>query len=130
MEKKRENTPPPPPPQKKHKKTTHKKTLHSQQNEDYFRSAPIAIFCLVIEAKGQTFRGIAGFYSTSGVLDYTAMIFSAHLVAVKCEVFITTSTRETQLCARPATQMTRCPHTSGKSIPMREDLSERGLLKG
>ena len=55
------------------------------------------------------------------------MIFCAHLVAVKCEVFITTSTRKTQLCARPATQLTRCPHTSGKSIPMREDLSERGL---
>ena len=52
----------------------------------------------------QTFRGIPGFYSTS---SYTAVIFSAHLVAVKCEVFITTGTREIQLRARPATQLTR-----------------------
>ena len=49
--------------------------------------APIAIFCLVTETKGQTFRGIHGFYSTSGAVDYTAVIFSAPLVAVKCEVF-------------------------------------------
>ena len=35
-------------------------------------SAPIAIFCLVTETKGQTFRGISGFYSTSG---YTAVTF-------------------------------------------------------
>ena len=70
-------------------------------------SAPrTAIFCLATETKGQTFRGIPGFYSTSG---YTAVIFSAHLVAVKCEVFTTTSTREIQLCARPATQLTRSP---------------------
>ena len=41
-----------------------------------------------------TFRGIPGFYSTSG---YTAVILSAHLVAVKCEVFTTTSTREVPL---------------------------------
>ena len=39
----------------------------------------------------QTFRGIPGFYSTSG---YTAMVFSTHLVAVKCEGFTATSTRE------------------------------------
>ena len=38
-------------------------------------------------------------------MDYTAVIFCAHLVAVKCEVFTTTSTREIQLCARPATQL-------------------------
>ena len=50
-------------------------------------SAPIAIFCLVTETKGQTFRGIPGLFSTSGVVDYTAVIFSAHLVAVKCEFF-------------------------------------------
>ena len=51
------------------------------------RSAPIAIFCLVTETKGQTFRGIPGFYSTSGT---TAVAFTAHLVAVKCGVFTTT----------------------------------------
>ena len=66
---------------------------------------------LVIEMRcqinRQTFRGIPGFYSTSG---YTAVIFSAHLVAVKCEVFTTTSTREIQLYARPATQLTRSPY--------------------
>ena len=50
-------------------------------------SAPIAIFCLVTETKGQTFRGIPGFYSTSGT---TAVAFTAHLVAVKCGVFTTT----------------------------------------
>jgi len=70
-------------------------------------SAPIAIFCLVTETKGQTFRKIPGFYFTSG---YTAMIFSAHLVAMKCKVFTTTSTREIQLCAWPATQLTHSPH--------------------
>ena len=59
------------------------------------------------ETKWQTFRGIPGFYSTSGAVDYTAVIFSAHLVAVKWEVFTTTSTREIRLCARPATQLTR-----------------------
>ena len=70
-------------------------------------SAPrTAIFCLATETKGQTFRGIPGFYSTS---SYAAVIFSAHLVAVKCEVFTTSSTREIQLCARPATQLTRSP---------------------
>ena len=39
----------------------------------------------------QTFRGIPGFHSTSG---YTAVVFSTHLVAVKCEGFTATSTRE------------------------------------
>ena len=39
----------------------------------------------------QTFRGITGFYSTSG---YTAVVFYTHLVAVKCEGFTATSTRE------------------------------------
>ena len=59
-----------------------------------------------------TFRGIPGFYSTSG---YTAVIsFSAHLDGVKCEVFTTTSTGEIHLCARPATLLTRSP-TPGKS---------------
>ena len=72
-------------------------------------SAPIAIFCLVTETKGQMFRGIPGFYSTSGVVDYTVVIFFAPLVAEKCEVFTTTSTREIQLCAQPATQLTRSP---------------------
>ena len=31
-------------------------------------SAPIAIFCLVTETKGQTFREIPRFYSTSGAV--------------------------------------------------------------
>ena len=55
----------------------------------------------------RTLRGVPGFYSIS---DYTAVILSAHLVAVKCEVFTTTSTREVQLCARPATHLTRSPY--------------------
>ena len=49
-------------------------------------SAPIVIFYLsqvVTETKGQTFRGIPGFHSTS---DHTAVIFSAHIVAMKCDV--------------------------------------------
>ena len=75
------------------------------------------------------FRGIPGFYSTSG---YTAGIFSTHLVAVKCEVFTTTSTRKIKLCARPATQLTRPPYfrqiAYANPLRMREDLSERGLL--
>ena len=67
------------------------------------------ILCIFTETKWQTFRGIPGFYSTSGAVAYTAVIFWAHLVAVKCEVFTTTSTREIQLCARPATQLTCSP---------------------
>jgi len=34
------------------------------------KSAMIAIFCLVTEPKGQTFRRILGFYSTSGAVQY------------------------------------------------------------
>ena len=67
------------------------------------------ILCLFTETKWQTFRGIPGFYSTSGAVGYTAVIFCAHRVAVKCEVFATTSTREIQLYARPATQLTCSP---------------------
>ena len=52
-------------------------------------------FALLLKLKDSwTFRGVPGFYSTRGAVDYTAVIFSAHLVAVKCEVFATTSTRE------------------------------------
>ena len=46
------------------------------------------------------------FYLTSGAVDYMAVIFSTHLVAMKCVFFTTTSTREIQLCALPATQLT------------------------
>ena len=42
-----------------------------------FSSKLIAIFCLVTETKGQMFRAIPGFYSTSGAVDYTAVILSA-----------------------------------------------------
>ena len=92
----------------------------------------ILYICLFTETKWQTFRGIPGFYSTSGAVDYTAVIFCAHLVAVKCEVFTTTSTREIQLCARPATQLTcssllrQISHAS--PLRMNENLSKRGLL--
>ena len=57
-----------------------------------FSTAPIAIFCLVTETKGQTFHWIPGFYSTSGVVNYTTVIFSAHLVALKCVECCFTST--------------------------------------
>ena len=90
----------------KQRKTKTNPPLHSQQIGDHSRlSADCDI--LSSETKGQTFRGTPGFYSTNGVLDYTAVIFSAHLVAVKCEGFTTTSIREIQPCARPATQLTR-----------------------
>ena len=89
-----------------------KQKLHSQQTGPgiILESAPRnTILCLFTETKWQTSRGIPGFYSTSGVVDYTAVIFCAHLVAVKCEFFTTTSTREIQLRTRPATQLTRSP---------------------
>ena len=54
--------------------------------------------------KGQMFRGIPGVYWTSG---YTAVIFSAHLVAVKCEIFTTTSTREIQQRLVPEDYVTK-----------------------
>ena len=54
----------------------------------------------------QVLCGIPGFYSTSG---YTAVIFCAHLVVVKCEVFTSTGTWEIQLRARTATLLTRFP---------------------
>ena len=50
----------------------------------------------------------------NGVVGYTVEIFSAHFVAVKCEVFTTSNTMEIQLCARPATKLTHSP-TSDKS---------------
>ena len=82
--------------------------LHSQQTGPgiILESAPRnTIFCLFTETKWQTFRRIPGFYSTSGAVDYTAVIFCAHLVTVKCEFLTTTSIMEIQLCARPATQL-------------------------
>ena len=92
----------------------------------------IRYFAFFTETKWQTFRGIPGFYSTSGAVDYKAVILCAHLVAVKCEVFTTTSTREIQLCTRPATQLTCCPYfrqiSHARPLRMRENLSERGLL--
>ena len=73
----------------------------------------IVIYFFVNETNGQTICGILGFYSTSG---YTAVIFSAHLVTVKCEVFTTTSTWEIQLCIQPATQLKSPPLLPANSI--------------
>ena len=84
--------------------------LHSQQTGPgiILKSAPQnTILCLFTETKWQMFCGIPGFYSTSGAVDYTAVIFCAHLVAMKCKVF--TSTREIQLCTWPATQLMCSP---------------------
>ena len=65
----------------------------------------------------------------SGVVGYTVVIFSAHLVPVKWEFFTTSSTMEIQLCARPATQLTHSPYfrqiAYASPLRMREDLSER-----
>ena len=61
-----------------------KQPLHSQQTGPgiILKSAPQnMIFCLFTETKWQMFCGIPGFYSTSGAVDYTAVIFCAHLVA-------------------------------------------------
>ena len=95
-------------------KRNKKLKLYSQQTGPgiILESAPRnMILCLFFfsffffsETKWQTFRGIPGFYSTSG-----AVIFCSHLVPVKCKVFTTTSTREIQLCARPTTQLTCSP---------------------
>ena len=113
-----------------------KQQLHSQQTGPgiILESAPQNMtLCLFTETKWQMFRGIPGFYSTSGAVDYTAVIFCAHLVAVKCEVFTTTSTREIQLCARPATQLTRSPYflqvAYSSPLLMREDLSQRQPIR-
>ena len=73
----------------------------------------IVIYFFVNETNGQTICGILGFYSTSG---YTAVIFSAHLVTVKCEVFTTTSTWEIQLYVQPATQLKSPPLLPANSI--------------
>ena len=50
------------------------------------------------------FHGIPGFYLTRG-----AVILSTHLVARKCKVFTTTSSREIQLCTQPANHLTLSP---------------------
>ena len=66
-------------------------------------------FALLLKPKDSyTFCGISGFYSTIG---YAAVIFSAHLVAMKCKVFTTTSTFM-YLAGNPADTF---PPTSGKS---------------
>ena len=39
--------------------------------------APTGIFCFGTESKGRMFRGISGFCSILGSVDYTAVIFSA-----------------------------------------------------
>ena len=89
-------------------------------------SAPrIAIFCLVTATEGQTFRAIPGFYSTSSC---TAVIFSAHLVAVKWEVFTTTSNWEIQLCVRPAPQLTRSPLLPANRV--RQPIAHARRFKG
>ena len=113
-----------------HRKLTLEKKILPQQRFEpaTFRSRVRRSNHWAILAPG----GIPGFYSTTGAVDYTAVIFCAHLVAVKCEIFTATSTREVQLCARPATQLTRSPHfrqiSHSSPLHMRENLSERGLL--
>ena len=60
----------------------------AQQTAILISKALLDRITLVIEMRckinRQVLCGIPGFYSTSG---YTAVIFSAHLVAVKCDVF-------------------------------------------
>ena len=121
------------------KKTTTKKTkntCHSQQTglgiilDSALRNT---VLCLLTETKWQTFCGIPGFYSTSGAVDYMAVIFCALLVAVKCKVFITTSTREYiryTLGQQPSWHVPpyfrQISHASPLHVP--KNLSERGLF--
>ena len=77
------------------------------------------------------FRGIPGFYSTSGAVDYTAVIFCAHLVAVKCKVslLLVPGKYSYALGQLPADvfppYFRQISHAS--PLRMRENLSERGL---
>ena len=78
------------------------------------KSAPqITIYCLVTETKGQMFQRIPGFYLTSGLHGCDLL---THLVAMKCEVSTTTSTREIQLCIQAATQLMRSPLFPAKRV--------------
>ena len=60
-------------------------------------------FALLLKTKGEPRRRNSSLLFDQSCSGHTAVIFSAHLVAVKCEVFTTTSTREIQLSARPVT---------------------------
>ena len=92
--------------------------------------------CFFTETKWQMFRRIPGFYSTSGAVDYTAVIFWAHLVAVKCEVFTTISitsisTREIQLCTQDMFPLLLADFTCQSIVHVQKSKwnTERGLLK-
>ena len=125
----------PSPPKKQQQQKT-KNTCHSQQTglgiilESVLRNT---VLCLFTETKWQTFCGIPGFYLTSGAVDYMAVIFCALLVAVKCKVFITTSTREYiryTLGQQPSWHVPpyfrQISHASPLHVP--KNLSERGLF--
>ena len=95
---------------KKNKRKKNKNFILNRLGRGSFssqRGRRIRYFAFLLKVNDKTFRGISAFYLTSGAVDYTAVIFCDHLVAVKCEVFTTTSTREIQLCALPATLLTR-----------------------
>ena len=73
------------------------------------------IFCIFVlnkkqqhklnQTKGQTFWRIPGFYLTSGVVDYMAVIFSTHLVAMKCKFFFLLATQQTRSPLLPANRI-------------------------
>ena len=74
---------------------------------------------------------ILGFYLTS---SYTAVIFSALLITMKCKAFTTTGPREIQLCTLAATQLICSPllpanQVLQSNVCMDKDLSERGLFQ-
>ena len=87
--------PPTPTPQKQQQKTEkqQQKTSFSVDWGSFSSQRRLQHFAMLLKLKdSHTFWGISGLYSTSG---YTAVIFSTPLVAVKCEVFTTSSsTRE------------------------------------
>ena len=89
-------------------------------------SAPIAIFCLVTETKGHTFRSIPGFYLTRCAVDYTVVIFQPMSLPWNAKFSLLLGKHSY------ATQLTRCPYfrqiAYATPLHMRRDLSERGLL--
>ena len=88
-----------------------KKIKKSQQIRDHSRVSADCDILIFNKTKGQAFHGVPGSYSTSLAVDYTAVIFSAH-IPVKMRGFHSTSTRKIQLCAQPADAI---PPAIGKS---------------
>ena len=87
---------------------------HSQTIGHHSRVSWLRYFALLLKPKDRRSAQFLAFIRP--VVQWIIQQWSfLPLVAVKCEVSTTTSTREIQLCAPPATQLTRLSPTSGKS---------------